>query len=330
MPTKLRVRFPGRCQCGHDVPAGTEITYDKSFGARERIRACPQCDVGNIGEDGPLNPDELPDSGPPPQLDIRIKVDRIKSSGDDGWAAIRARFDSEQETKDFPIDKAMPFSISGRVGEIRVGDLLDVYGSWNNHPKYGWEFKAISAAKVVGGTLQALKSFLAKLPHVGPVTAAAIIQQCGGTRVAVIEAIQSDPERLTVVKGITIERAKEIQEAFNGAKDLRESAIYLAGLGLPEGLTAKILDEWGKSAKQTLSENPYNLMDLSGVGFQRADEIALGRLGIHAHDPRRAAAAVLHVLIEQEEGFDGGHTWTDLEELTGKPQPKPTHPELKL
>lgn len=165
---------------------------------------------------------------------------------------------------------------------------------------------------VVAGTDQALLAFLARFPNVGPRRAEQILQKLG-SRDAVVHALEKDPTRLTVVAGITEARAKEIGETYKDLADLRESAFFLAGLDLGEALTAQILEAFGGDTKVVLTEDPYELMELPGIGFKRADDVAQ-RLKIASDDPRRLAAAALYLLeqVEQE-----GHTFATINDLMG-------------
>ena len=311
-PRKMFSRFDGKCACGQYFKSGDQILYEK--GHKPAVRACPQCTPDLQQAPSP----EAAPAGAASTTEMRVKVERIKAKKDE-WAALLVILDPDSpfNSDNAPVQQGQPFSVSGKIQEPALGDLLEVYGSWSNHPKYGWQFKATASAKVVGGTLEALKAFLARLPQVGARRAQDIIQVCGGTRTAVMEAIEKEPARLTAVPGITEDRAQAIHEAFKAAEGLRETAIYLAGLGLSEGLAAKTLDKWGGDAKKVLIEDPYALQELSGIGFARADSIARERFGVPPTDPRRAAAAVLHLLREEEHGFGGGHTWTDLRHFEG-------------
>ena len=58
----------------------------------------------------------------------------------------------------------------------------------------------------------------------------------------------------------------------------------------------RIYKKWGSSAVERIRSDPYRLCrDFSGIGFKRADEIALA-LGISADDPSRLDAGVKYTL----------------------------------
>lgn len=305
MPYLMITKYPGSCQCGARVQAGARVQYDRE--QKPAIRECPACSENGAAD--------APD--PAQVRAIRVQIQRVKFARKDGSFSIAvSTFDRDQDISTAPYDYDMPFDVAGAIGEVQVGDLIEAYGHWDHHETYGWQFKATRAAQVVGGTLQALRAFLTRLPNVGRQRAYDIIQHFGSDRQAVLDAIEHAPQKLTAIAGITPERADEIQQAYLEAGDLREVSIWLAGLQLGEATTANILDEWGTQARQVLEENPYNLMELSRIGFRRADELALGRFKIHGHDPRRAAAAVLFLLQEEE---DEGHTWANLHDLVGYP-----------
>ena len=71
-------------------------------------------------------------------------------------------------------------------------------------------------------------------------------------------------------------------------------------MGSPR-LVAPIEKTYGPSAHRIVSERPYELTSVFGVGFLTADRIAR-RLGVEPDSPDRTRAAVLHVLSEAERG----------------------------
>jgi hypothetical protein len=272
-------------------------------------------------------------------IQLQLTIRKVVWTADgENFGIAKVALAKEQADNGLPVEQGGEFSLLGPVLNLGRKDTVEAYGYFQESKKgYGWEFKAKTIVKVVGNNLAAMHAFLAKLPQVGSQRARAIMRHVanvdGTTPLSeeaqkeamakVMDYIKSNPAGLTAVRGITMERAQAIHKAFEEAYDLRESAMFLAGLRLSEDLQARILEEWGEHAKRLFEQDPYQLMDLRGIGFRTADEIALTKLQINPHDPRRAAAAVLHLLQEEESGFDGGHTWTDLRELVGfKPDPR--------
>ena len=80
----------------------------------------------------------------------------------------------------------------------------------------------------------------------------------------------------------------------------RRLHLLLAPHGLAY-LAARIRETYGDGAHRIVSERPYELTSVFGVGFLTADRIAR-RLGVELDSPDRTRAAVLHVLSEAERG----------------------------
>ena len=307
-PRDITTKFPSRCMCGHQVQAGARVRYDSQ--AQPRIRECPSCRA------------PAPDAAPEPTVPaaafgLRVKVQRIRHESPDGsFAVAEVTLDDDQLDTcpvDLPVERDVAFGCVGPLGKIQVADLLTVYGRFEPS-KWGLQFKTIRAVRTVGSTLQSLRAFLAGLPHIGQSRAKAIIEHIGD-RKAVLHAIEHEPLRLAEVNGITEERALAIQKAYLAEGELREIDEWLAGLEVGEGTRASILDKWAKDAKWYLEEDPYRLMELRGFGFKKADELATSRFGIRSDDPRRAAAAIIHLLEEEE---NEGHTFAVLSDLIGR------------
>src|SRR4029077_565504 len=90
-------------------------------------------------------------------------------------------------------------------------------------------------------------------------------------------------------------------------------------------------ESYGDSAPRAVSERPYELTSLFGVGFLTADRIARG-LGSSPDDPGRARPGVLHLLAEAERN---GSTCmpvdtllSELRELLGDGRPESVIDEL--
>lgn len=321
----IDAKFPGRCKCGARFPAGARIEYQKG-GAT----ACPSCQPA-------LAPAADEPATETKALCLAVQVTAIKAKKESGWAAFRGRLLAcpDAEADGVPVRQGTDFNISGRFGDlstkIQTGASFDVLGTFHRHPQYGWQFTATQLVPTVKATLQGLEAFLQSLPGIGPATARRVIQACDNKQGAVLAALETPEglQTLAAVRGITAERAAEIQAAYQEATDLREVQLYLAGKALPPALHAKALRTWGPKTKKILERDPYRLMELPGVGFAMADEAAKTKWDVALDDSRRLRAAVMHLLREQERQ---GHTWSPLEEFGGLPdtpfEPEPDLPPL--
>lgn len=116
-----------------------------------------------------------------------------------------------------------------------------------------------------------------------------------------IEAIANeDIEKLIQVKGIGEYTARSIISRFNKKKDKSMAYIELADYDLTPNLITKIVSYYGNKpniAIDMVKNHPYELVEINGIGFKKADEIAL-KVGIDPLSPLRYKAFIKYFLNE--------------------------------
>ena len=107
-----------------------------------------------------------------------------------------------------------------------------------------------------------------------------------------------DINKLTQVKGIGESTAKRIIEKYSENKENASFIAKLSALGVTGAMRKNLLDRY-KSYGVVISKitnNPYILAeDVNGIGFAKADELAL-KSGMTKDDPRRIRGAIYFIL----------------------------------
>lgn len=294
-PRRMTSRYAGRCTCGARVAEGSTILYAKPDG----VVGCGACKADLQGVPAATT------------TRLQVVVRTVQFARDDGFAIVKVRIEGAHPT-DAPVRKDQEFGVLGRLGSVERDDTLEVSGCWAQTPKYGWQFNARTAAPIVEATERSLVAFLRRLPGIGPSRAAQIMRHFGD-RNEVLRILAEEPARLAEVSGVTQAMATEIGASYRSSKDLRSALLFLSDLGLGEGTTAAILEQWGADAHARIAEDPYSLMEIRSIGFKKADEIAR-KLGLSPVDARRCVAGAEHIL---EVATEQGHTWTPTSLLVG-------------
>ena len=222
----------------------------------------------------------------------------VFSSEDDGYAVL--------EVED--ADSGEGFSLVGPVGHLSTGDRAEVSGDWQTHSRYGRQLRAIGALPLDPADRKGQISYLTSLRHIGPVRAERLVEAHGAR---VLEAIATDPEGIFgTLQGVTPEQAAVAADSWHASRAIRHLHIQLAPHGLAY-LAAPIHARFAEKALATLQGDPYRLTEVEGIGFIRADRIALAA-GVLPESDRRAQAAAVYALSEAEQE---GHTYLPVEEL---------------
>lgn len=208
--------------------------------------------------------------------------------------------------------KPGPAKAAGNIASPEKGMLLRLLGEWTEHPKYGKQFKAYSSEAVVTGSLPSIRAYLASgnIKGVGPKLADKIVLRFGKDTIRIIE---TEPMRLTELKGISAKRAEAIAESHKNAHAYIRIYEYFKG-NITEHQVKTLFSRYGEKTVEKLRENPYRLIyDLDGFAFKRTDALAKNS-GIHPSDPRRTCAAIVYLLKSMAED---GHCYCTVDSLEG-------------
>ena len=175
---------------------------------------------------------------------------------------------------------------------LNEGEAIRAKGVYKEHPSYGQQFSEI----VIPQDSLAMERYLGSgaIKGIGAALAARIVRHFGDDTLRIIE---TEPERLAEVKGISERKAREIAEQVEDKADMRKAMMFLQQYGISQTLGAKIYQQYKQDMYRILKENPYKMAeDISGVGFKIADEIA-ARIGIHTDSDYRIRSGLLYILL---------------------------------
>lgn len=108
-----------------------------------------------------------------------------------------------------------------------------------------------------------------------------------------------DVKSLTKVKGIGVSSALKLIEKYKDCKDYSTIYAELGHLGFSSNLIKRLVDYY-KSPDvviETVKTNPYELVNVDGIGFKKADEIA-EKVGIKGSNPNRIKGCILYILSQ--------------------------------
>lgn len=179
---------------------------------------------------------------------------------------------------------------------LNEGEAIRAKGVYKEHPSYGQQFSVSSYEIVIPQDSLAMERYLGSgaIKGIGAALAARIVRHFGDDTLWIIE---TEPERLAEVKGISERKAREIAEQVEDKADMRKAMMFLQQYGISQTLGAKIYQQYKQDMYRILKENPYKMAeDISGVGFKIADEIA-ARIGIHTDSDYRIRSGLLYILL---------------------------------
>lgn len=214
-----------------------------------------------------------------------------------------------------PENAILPVIIIGEFEELKPGQLVEVWGKWENHPNWGRQFKVQNIKALIPKTQEGLIKYLSSdlIEGIGQVYAQKIVEKFGNET---IDIILHRPKELLKVGGIGEKRAKKIVDAVKKAFEQHESfqrlAAMLFELGFGSGMIRRIWKRYGESAPDVVEQNPYLLAEeVWGIGFLTADKLAQ-KLGIAPDDPRRLMSGLAYTLSRAS---DDGHCFLPKTEL---------------
>ncbi|MBQ3266107.1 MAG: ATP-dependent RecD-like DNA helicase [Ruminococcus sp.] len=193
---------------------------------------------------------------------------------------------------------------TGIMPQVSTGESVKLIGAFKNHPTYGEQFAVTAFERTMPENQDGILKYLSSgaIRGIGPSTARRLVLEFGADTLTVLE---TDPERVSRLKGISLKKAQEISEQLKSVVGIRELMLYLSNYDISANAAVRIWKKLGSNAIEAIEENPYILCTEGiGISFDTADMIAMSK-----HSPKdarvRVRAALVYVLKHNQLN---GHT----------------------
>ena len=183
----------------------------------------------------------------------------------------------------------------GTLGNVAEGMYIQAEGEFVHHQQCDIQFKFNSYNISMPEDTKGIEKYLGSgiIKGIGEVLAKRIVKKF---KLDTLRIIEEEPERLAEVKGISLDKANKIAVSYSESHEFQEVIIFLSKYGINAKLAIKIYEEYGKEVYNVIRDNPYRLAeDVAGVGFKKADEIAMAA-GIAEDSSFRIHSATLYAL----------------------------------
>ncbi len=198
-----------------------------------------------------------------------------------------AVFENDEEMEEFVA--------VGNIPVVRAGMAFELTGEWKTHHVYGEQFSFTNCTEVIPKDTAGIRDLLTSgiISGIGPKTADLILNRFGDRTMKIIS---EEPERLREIKGIGEKTLQKIVESYREHMEFAEVSIFFASYGISSSSAMKLYSKYGADTIRAVMENPYRLVsDIRGIGFARADEIAV-RLGFEHDSPFRVRSGIFYML----------------------------------
>ena len=205
--------------------------------------------------------------------------------------------------------------VTGFFHEIEEGESYRFVGKVTSHQRFGEQFAADSFHKEIPDTNEGLIQYFSsdKFPGVGTKTAEKIVETLG---LEAISIITNDDDALNKIKGLTKQKRQMITDTVRQSNLSDEAYLLMINLNIEPSKRSKIIDTYKSDTLNILRNHPYQLVsDIFGIGFKKADQIALNS-GINADDPERLVAGVMYTISDEINAV--GHTYTTVDLIQDK------------
>lgn len=202
-------------------------------------------------------------------------------------------------------------AVVGNLGDVNEGERLSLRGGWITSPKYGRQFKAAMCERSMPETESEISAYLGSgvIKGLGPAIAKKIVKQFG---TEALDIIDNDCMQLTVIKGITSDKALYISNEYHKITGVNEVIRFLGEYNFGPAHAISVWSAFEHDSIKQIKTNPY-ILCTSGIDidFRSVDRMAAD-LGFDAENSDRVRAGIVYVL---HENANAGHTCLPTEKL---------------
>lgn len=195
-------------------------------------------------------------------------------------------------------------TITGTFINPVVGQKISGHGTWSDHPKFGKQLLISEYSELRPTENTEIVTYLSSgvIKGIGKLTAEIIVKEFGS---ATFDVLDNSPEQLIKISGIGKKKLEKIICSWTENKNSRIIVAFFAQYGISVNVCLKIYSHYKEKSIERVKENPYILAkDIWGIGFKKADEVAI-KLGVPMNSPLRINAAIVYTIQTLS---NNGHT----------------------
>lgn len=214
----------------------------------------------------------------------------------------------------FAVRPSKQVTVRGTVPGLALdnGSWFGFEAKWERHEKYGYQL-VITKAPVIKGKWTTEKASAMLVGHgVGSRVCGSLAKHFGEDFVRVLDA--GDQDALARVDGVTPFAAAHVIERWRIVKAYFQTLEFLSDAGVPKTKIAQVWSMFGDRAEEVLSSDPWALVQIDGITFAHADEVAL-KLGLDMGSPKRVRGAAL---FSSKDGRGFGHLFLSSGEMSSR------------
>lgn len=210
-------------------------------------------------------------------------------------------------------EKITRVSIKGNFPKLMIGKQYNVKVKKDLNTKYKNSYDMVEMEYSDNMSLEDEKLFLSSI--VTPLQLNNIYKKYNNEE-SVIDLIKNNEFDFKNISGIGEATYIKIKEKVEKNLNIGEIIVFCNKYGLNSNVVIKFAQNYPNSqvALEEIKKNPYVLTEVNGVGFLKADRVALA-LGIDKESKFRIESCILHCISEEN---TNGHSWIQDKKLISR------------
>ena len=213
---------------------------------------------------------------------------------DSGYAIVRVKTKRSEET------------MTGDASHITEGMSIQAHVEYQEHPKYGPQYKIIEIHESGFANLDGLMKYLAgsDFEGLGKASARIIVSYISEmlkteSPDAILKALDDNPKIVLKIPTLTPKAAQSVIDNWDKVRATELCLAEIMAFGMGRRIAMRVKNHFGDDAVAVIRANPYQLTEVSGIGFTTADVIAL-QMGVERDSIFRAEAATIYVIDQSK------------------------------
>lgn len=195
---------------------------------------------------------------------------------------------------------------------LDVGAWFGFEANWEQHAKFGSQLVITKAPVIQGGWTPETATAMLGSHGVGSRVCWRLREEFGDDLVSVLD--QNDEGVLRQATGLTKFTSMHVLSRWRMVKAYFQTLEFLADAKVPKAKISRVWAHFGDDAEKVLAEDPWALVQIDGISFAQADEVAL-RLGLNMDSPKRIRGAALYSC---KDGRGMGHLFLSSAEMLNR------------